>query len=81
MPKHLCNSLQVAPKYLLLSYQNKIVIKGTTLTKGKQKGTVENLDGLLDNMASALRHHLIKAESPNLQVNYSSSVHWVLLFH
>ena len=42
------------------------------------KHSVENWDGLLDNMASALRHHLIKAQSPNLHVNYGSSRQWVM---
>ena len=47
-------------------------LKATKITKplATAKPSVENWDGLLDNMAVALRHPLIKAESTNLQVNY-----------
>ena len=38
------------------------------------KPSVEKWVGLLDNMTCALRPHLMKAESPNFEVNYGSVV-------
>ena len=39
---------------------------------GTAKPSVENKSGLLNNMACSLSHHLIKAESPNLQLTSGS---------
>ena len=45
------------------------------------KPSVDNLDTLLNVMACALRHYLIKAESSNLQIIHNPAVKGVLCLH